>query len=214
LEYNRNNKKPGQHEKTKYKTTIASAYQNLQLGVLTMAKAKTAVNKSEAIRAVLADQPAASVKEVVATLKAKGIDVSENLVYGVKQKPKPAAKQPPKAAAKAAAPSPKKSVNKSEEIRTVFTAKPAASAKDVIATLKAKGIDVAEGLVYAVKQKLPGKKKTVKAAAAAKATAPAKVAAPSSNGRLGVGASIAVVKAAAEKVGGWSALKEIVDALA
>jgi hypothetical protein len=39
-------------------------------------------------------------------------------------------------------------------------------------------------------------------------------AAPSSNGVLGVGASIAVAKAAAEKVGGWPALKEIVDALA
>jgi len=36
----------------------------------------------------------------------------------------------------------------------------------------------------------------------------------SSKGALGVGASITVAKAAAEKVGGWAALKEIVDALA
>ena len=38
-------------------------------------------------------------------------------------------------------------------------------------------------------------------------------AAHASDGALSVGASIAVAKAAAEKVGGWSALKEIVDAL-
>jgi arginine repressor len=60
-----------------------------------MAKAKAEVNKSEAIRAVLTDKPTASVKDVVATLKAKGIEVSDNLVYGVKQKMKPAAKQTP-----------------------------------------------------------------------------------------------------------------------
>ena len=67
--------------------------------------------------------------------------------------------------------------------------------------------------MYAVKkhQKAAGKK-----APKAKATvqAPAKIAAPSSNGVLGVGASINVAKAAAEKVGGWAVLKEIVDALA
>jgi hypothetical protein len=119
-----------------------------------MAKSKATVNKSEAIRVVLADQPAASVKEVVATLKQKGIDVSENLVYGVKQKLTATAPNAPKA------------------------------------------------------------KKATKAPALIQAVAPAKVVAPSSNGRLGVGASIAVAKSAADKLGGWTALKEIVDALA
>jgi hypothetical protein len=109
----------------------------------------------------------------------------------------------------------KSAVNISEAIRTVFAATPRASAKEVIATLKTKGINVNEGLVYAVKGKLkPGKKKPGRKP---KVTATVKVAltkaAPSSNGVLGVGASIAVAKAAAEKVGGWSALKEIVDAL-
>lgn len=115
----------------------------------------------------------------------------------------------------------KRKVNKSEEVRTVLGATPAASAKEVVATLKQKGIDVSENLVYGVKQKLNAEaKKAPKAKAATKATGPvqaappAKIAALSSNGRLGVGASIAVAKAAAEKVGGWSALKEIVDALA
>jgi hypothetical protein len=112
----------------------------------------------------------------------------------------------------------KRSVNKSEEIRTVFTATPKASAKEVVATLKEKGITVTESLVYGVKKHLKAAaKKAPKAkatAAPSKAAAPAKVAIPSSNGRLGVGASIAIAKAAAEKVGGWTALKEIVDALA
>ena len=182
-----------------------------------MAKAKAEVNKSEEIRAVLTDQPSASVKEVVATLKAKGIDVSENLVYGVKAKLTPAAKKAPKAttnaAAPASAPSSKKSVNKSEEIRALFTATPTASAKDVVATLKAKGIEVSENYVYGVKKTLtPKKKKAPKAIV--KTAAPITAAAPSSNGKLGVGASIALIKTTAEKVGGWSTLKEIVDALA
>jgi hypothetical protein len=108
----------------------------------------------------------------------------------------------------------KRSANKSEEIRSVLKETPGASAKEVVAALKEKGVTVTDSLVYAVKQKLPGKKKGKKAKTAAKVAAPAKLAAaPSSNGRLGVGASIAVARAAAEKVGGWSSLKEIVDAL-
>ena len=108
----------------------------------------------------------------------------------------------------------KKTVNKSEEVRTVLAATPAASAKEVVATLKQKGIDVSENLVYGVKQDLAKKAPKAKATSKAVVAAPSKVTAPSSNGVLGVGASIAVAKAAAEKVGGWSALKEIVDALA
>src|SRR5580700_8060711 len=114
----------------------------------------------------------------------------------------------------------KATVNKSEEIRTVLAANPSASAKEVVATLKQTGIDVNEGLVYAVKKhqkavaaKAPKAKAPVQAVPIHVA-APAKIAAPSSNGVLGVGASIAVAKAAAEKVGGWAVLKEIVDALA
>ena len=191
-----------------------------------MAK-KLIVNKSEEIRSALAATPAASAKEVVATLKAKGIDVSENLVYSVKKdlatkaskaKASNKAAAPAKAApAKAAAPpssNGQKTVNKSEAVRTVLAETPAASAKEVVATLKAKGIDTNESLVYSVKQNMAKKKASKKAAAPAKTVAPAKIAvAASSNGHLGVGASIAVAKAAAEKVGGWSALKEIVDAL-
>jgi hypothetical protein len=60
------------------------------------------------------------------------------------------------------------------------------------------------------KKKKPGRKPGTASQAKATFAAPA----PSSNVHLGVGASIALIKTTAEKVGGWSALKEIVDALA
>ena len=114
----------------------------------------------------------------------------------------------------------KSEVNRSEAIRGALKELPDARAKEIVAHLKAKGVEVSEQLVYQVKKiskkKMPGKpgRKPGKVSQA-KATvpAPAKVASSSSNGRLGVGASIAVAKAAAEKVGGWATLKEIVDAL-
>jgi hypothetical protein len=137
-----------------YKSIINSAYQNLRMGVLNMAKAKSEVNRSEAIRGALKELPDAKAKEIVAHLKEKGVEVSEQLVYQVKKISKK--KMPGKPGRK------------------------------------------------------PGKVSQAKATVAA----PAKVASPSFNGRLGVGASIAVAMAAAEKVGGWSTLKEIVDALA
>jgi hypothetical protein len=112
----------------------------------------------------------------------------------------------------------KSAVNKSEAIREAYKALPTAKAKEIVAHLKAKGIEVNEGLVYQVKKisrkKKPGRKPGKVSQSEAVVAAPAKIAAPSSNGRLGVGASIAVAKAAAEKVGGWATLKEIVDALA
>jgi hypothetical protein len=137
-----------------YKSIINSAYQNLRMGVLNMAKAKAEMNRSEAIRGALKELPDAKAKEIVAHLKEKGVEVSDQLVYQVKKISK------------------KKTPGK------------------------------------------PGRKPGKVTQAKATVPAPAKVVAPSSNGRLGVGASIAVAKAAAEKVGGWATLKEIVDALA
>jgi hypothetical protein len=135
---------PGQYQKTSYKFTIASVYQNLQLGVSEMAKAKTEVNKSQAIRDALKELPSAKAKEIVAHLKTKGIETSEQLVYQVRKDSK--------------------------------------------------------------KKKKLGKAPQATATVAASASSP-KV-------HLGVGASIALIKTTAEKVGGWASLKEIVDALA
>lgn len=47
--------------------------------------AKTAgVNKSQAVREILTENPKATVREVVAALAAKNIEVSDNLVYSIK----------------------------------------------------------------------------------------------------------------------------------
>src|SRR5258708_4500615 len=110
----------------------------------------------------------------------------------------------------------KPEVNRSEAIREAYKKLPDAKAKEIVAHLKAKGIEATEGLVYQVKKiskkKMPGKpgRKSGKAPQAkAKVAAPAKVAAaPSSNGALlhsskgalGVGASITTVKACADRV--------------
>jgi hypothetical protein len=111
----------------------------------------------------------------------------------------------------------KPDVNKSEAIREVYKALPDAKAKEIVAHLKGKGIEVTEGLVYKVKRtgkkKKPGWKHGKAAQAKAVVPALSKTAAPSSKVHLGVGASIALIKTTAEKVGGWAALKEIVDAL-
>src|SRR5436189_35600 len=68
-----------------YNHPVASAYQDLQLGVSEMAKVKAEVNRSEAIREAYKALPDAKAKEIVAHLKAKGIEVTEGLVYQVKK---------------------------------------------------------------------------------------------------------------------------------
>ena len=47
----------------------------------------------------------------------------------------------------------------SEAIRQVFNASPELKAKEVVATLAAKGIEVKEGLVYLVNGQMKGRKK-------------------------------------------------------
>jgi hypothetical protein len=106
-------------------------------------------------------------------------------------------------------------VNKSQAIREAFEELPKAKAKEIVAHLAKKGIEVSEQLVYQVKKVKKKGKPGRKPGSQVKAVAPVKtkVAAPSSNGFLSVAASIAVARTAAEKVGGLPALKEIVDAL-
>lgn len=107
----------------------------------------------------------------------------------------------------------KTEVNRSEAIRDAYKLLPDAKAKEIVAYLKTKGVEVNEGLVYQVKKiskkKKPGRKPGKAPQAKATFAAPS----PSSKVHLGVGASIALIKTTAEKVGGWGALKEIVDAL-
>lgn len=102
----------------------------------------------------------------------------------------------------------KTGVNKSEAIREAYKMLPDAKAKEIVAHLKTKGIEVNEGLVYQVKKIGKKKKPGRKPGKALQARTPS-----SPKIHLGVGASIALVKMTAEKVGGWGALKEIVEAL-
>ena len=109
----------------------------------------------------------------------------------------------------------KSDVNKSEAIRQAFKELPGGKAKEIVAHLKGKGIVVTEGLVYQVKKiskkkKKPGRKPGTVSQTKTMAAAPA----TSSKVHLGVGASIALVKMTAEKIGGWTTLREIVDAMA
>jgi hypothetical protein len=113
-------------------------------------------------------------------------------------------------------------LNRSEAIREAYEEWPDAKAKEIVSHLQKKGIEVNEGLVYQVR-KMSKKKNAGKAppAKVVQAKAPQVKAAPqvksspapSSNGVLSVGASIVLVKATAHKVGGFAALKEIVEAL-
>ena len=105
-------------------------------------------------------------------------------------------------------------VNKSQAIRDSFKELPDAKAKEIVAHLKEKGIEVSEQLVYQVRKL--GKKKKRGPKPGKISQAKAMVAAPSGSSKvhLSVGASIALIKTTAEKVGGWAALKEIVDAMA
>jgi hypothetical protein len=80
--------------------------------VLNMAKTKSEVNRSEAIRGALKELPDAKAKEIVSHLKEKGVEVSEGLVYQVKktskkktpEKPGRKPGKPPQAKATVAAP--------------------------------------------------------------------------------------------------------------
>jgi hypothetical protein len=74
-----------------------------------MAKVKSGVNRSEAIRGALQELPKATAKEIVAHLKEKqGLEVAEGLVYQVKKtsKKKPGRKPAPAPAKPAAAAAP------------------------------------------------------------------------------------------------------------
>ena len=99
-------------------------------------------------------------------------------------------------------------VNKSEEIRQLYKANPSLKAKEVIATLANKGIEVQEGLVYLIKGKILGRKgrrrKAQKFVARVSQT----------TGTADAVATILKVKALADQVGGMKRLKALIDVLA
>jgi hypothetical protein len=100
----------------------------------------------------------------------------------------------------------KGTVNKSEEIRQLLKVNPAMKAKEVVSSLAARGIKVADALVYFIKGKLKGRK-------ARKRRARQMVARVAATGNGDPVATILKLKSLANEVGGLKRLKQIVDAL-
>ena len=98
-------------------------------------------------------------------------------------------------------------INKSEQIRQLYQAHPELKAKEVVAALAEKGIDVTEGLVYYIKGKISGRKGRKKKAQ----KAVAKVA--QVTGGADALATILKVKSLANTLGGMKKLKALIDAL-
>lgn len=121
-----------------------------------MAKKKSttaAGSKSDAIRAVIAAQPNASLKEIKARLRARNVKASDALVNKIKYSRKPSGRK--KKAARGR--NNHAGGSKADAIRNMFDemgrdARP----RDVIAALKGRGIVVTSAQVSMLRRKLPG----------------------------------------------------------
>lgn len=102
-------------------------------------------------------------------------------------------------------------VNKSQEIRDLFTQNPEIKVKDIIETLSGRGIYVKPGLVYLVKGKMSGIKKRRRRGRrrADSAVAAAGVAVAATD----VLTTVKKVKDLAASVGGMKKLKALIEAL-
>lgn len=101
----------------------------------------------------------------------------------------------------------KNKTNKSQAIRDHFKANRKATAPEVVAALKEKGITVTEGLVYNVKGKIKGRrKKRLKAVAVATKNI-------RSNSHVDPVQLVHEVKALAQKAGSYKKLAELLEAL-
>ena len=105
----------------------------------------------------------------------------------------------------------KQDVNQSQEIRDVLTGNPDIKAKDVVAKLAEKGIEVKVGLVYIIKGKMQGKKARKKRAQ--KLVDKVSATTNDTASRDQTVSEILKVRSFAEQVGGMERLKVLVDAL-
>lgn len=96
-------------------------------------------------------------------------------------------------------------INKSDEIRKLFTENPKLKAREVIDALAERGIKVTGGLVYLIKSKMKATRRREKRENASRVV--------SSNGHGDPVATIRKVKALAGEVGGLSKLRLLVEAL-
>jgi hypothetical protein len=103
-------------------------------------------------------------------------------------------------------PKQKNGVNKSEEIRQVLRANPAMPVREVISTLRVRGVKVRPNLVYFIKGNIKGKRGRHQKARQVVANVTA-------TGNSDPVATIRKVKGWANDVGGMKKLKALVDAL-
>jgi hypothetical protein len=102
-----------------------------------MAKKKNGVNKSEAIRELLKASPELSAQDAVAALAARGIEVSDNLVYFIKGKIKGRKGRKKKAQQVVAKVAETNNVPKSDALSTILKVKALASDVGGLKKLKA-----------------------------------------------------------------------------
>jgi hypothetical protein len=103
----------------------------------------------------------------------------------------------------------KNGVNKSEEIRQLLKANPKLSAKEAIAALGAKGVEISDALFYFVRGNIKGRKGRQKKAK----QVVAKVAETTNVSKSFALSTILKIKALATEVGGLKVLKALVEAL-
>ena len=103
----------------------------------------------------------------------------------------------------------KNGVSKSEEVRQLLQANPLITAKETVAALSAKGIDISENLYYYTKGNVKGRKGRRKKARKMVAN----VAAATGTGTADALTTILKVKSLANDVGGLKKLRALVDAL-
>lgn len=100
----------------------------------------------------------------------------------------------------------KSGVNKSSEIRAILEKNPKTPAKEIVATLSAKGIKVSQNLIYLIKAKTGAKRRKAKRQKA--------VAAGKSAGMTNPVQLVLRVRSLATEAGGIRNLKQLVDVLA
>jgi hypothetical protein len=100
-------------------------------------------------------------------------------------------------------------VNKSEAIRELLKANPEMGAKEAVAALATKGIEVSDNLVYFIKGQIKGRKSKKKKVQ----QIVAKVAEATDVPKSDALSTILKVKALASEVGGLKKLKALVEAL-
>jgi predicted PP-loop superfamily ATPase len=100
-------------------------------------------------------------------------------------------------------------VNKSEEIRQLLKANPKITAKETVAAMEEKGLEISENLYYFIKGKMKGRRGRKKKANKMVAS----VTASTGGNRSSAVSTILKVKALADEVGGLKNLKALVEAL-